>query len=99
MKLIIAFIITSIIMYITYSIVDSVESKEQTNVHYNTAVVTELGQCNKTDCSYTYKTSTGEIRVGTTRGPVSLNQMVYQKCWTEKARGDRCYVNYEPLEN
>lgn len=99
MKLIISFIITSIILGIVYFINDTIEGQEKTDVYYNTAVVIELGQCNKSDCSYTYKTSTGETRIGTTYGPVSLNQVVYQKCWTEKKNGKRCYVNYEPSKN
>ncbi len=72
------------------------ENTKRYNIHYNTATVIGLGQCNENKCSFTYKTSTGEVRNGLSRDPVSIGQLVYQKCWEEKARGSRCYVEYEP---
>lgn len=69
---------------------------EKLNVYYNTAVVQSTGQCNKTDCSYVVKTSTGLTLNATSSDPVSVGQIVYQKCWTERVLGAQCYVNYSP---
>lgn len=72
---------------------------EKYNIYYNSAVVIELGQCSKSECSFKYKTPKGEIMFGTSDSPVSVGQIVYQQCWTEKERGDRCYISYSPFKN
>lgn len=73
------------------------EDTKRTNIHYNTAEVVSLGQCSESKCSFMYKTSNGDVRNGLSREPVSIGQTVYQECWTEKVRGSRCYVEYEPM--
>lgn len=67
---------------------------EKLDVYYNTGTVVSTGQCNKSECSYTVKTSTGNLVNSTDWQPVSLGQLVYQKCWTERVLGAQCYVNY-----
>lgn len=69
---------------------------EKLNVSYNTGTVVGIGQCYKSECSYTLKTSEGFEQVSTTSDPVSVGQIVYQQCWTERVKGARCYVDYSP---
>lgn len=71
---------------------------EKLDIYYNTAVVQSLGQCNKTDCSYTVRTSGGLTLNATSSDPVSVGQIVYQQCWTERVKGLQCYVNYSPTK-
>lgn len=73
-----------------------IDGKRQYDIYYNTGQVTELGQCSKTECSYTYKDKNGEEHFASYHNPVSVGQLVYQMCWSEKVRGDRCYVEYHP---
>lgn len=95
-KYIFSLLATSFIVCSVYTIYWYYVGHERTNIHYNEAIVTSIGQCNEGVCSYTYKTEFGSIEQGTSRNPVSIGQTIYQECWFEKARGDRCYVNYEP---
>lgn len=95
-KYIISMLISIIIVGSWWLISNHHEKHKKQNVHYNGAVVISIGQCNEGRCSYTYKTDSGFIENGTSIEPVSIGQKVYQECWFEEARGDRCYVNYEP---
>lgn len=94
MKFLYAACITAIISSVFISLVYNNHMKTKHDIYYNTAVVTNIGQCNDGVCSYTYKTEFGEIRYGKSSQPVSVNQTLYRECWTEKARGKRCYTEY-----
>lgn len=83
------------ITWVFYLLYDNLDSHEKHDIYYNTAQVVGLGQCSKNQCSFQYQTSTGETKFGVSDSPVSLGQEVYQMCWTEKARGHMCYVNYD----
>jgi hypothetical protein len=76
-----------------------IPSGEHTNVTYNVGKVVALGQCKDNECSYQYTDKNNELKYGSTDKPVSLGQLVYQECWYEEAKGNRCYVNYEPSQN
>ncbi len=95
-KYIFSLLFTSVIFGSWWLISNYYDQHKKLNVHYNEAIVTSIGQCNEGRCSYTYKTEFGSIEQGSSREPVSIGQTVYQECWFEKARGDRCYVIYEP---
>lgn len=69
---------------------------EKLDIYYNTGTVQTIGQCNKTDCSFTLKTSDGLTMNSTSSDPVSVGQIVYQQCWTERVKGSQCYVNFSP---
>lgn len=72
---------------------------EKLDIYYNTGTVVTTGQCNNSECSFTVKTSTGRIEYSTSRDPVSVGQIVYQQCWTERVLGAQCYVNFKPNKN
>lgn len=71
---------------------------EKLDIYYNTGTVVATGQCNNYRCAYTLKTSDGEIKSATTDDPVSLGQVMYQMCWTERKLGGQCYVQYSPMK-
>ncbi|USL83550.1 hypothetical protein A4_474 [Escherichia phage A4] len=91
-----SFIITSVIFLVVFWFFYHQDQTKHRNIYYRTAVVTDIGQCEENTCSFTYKTEDGSIKYGASSKPVSVGQIVYNECWTEKARGHRCYVDYEP---
>lgn len=100
-RFILCVILSAIAAYGTSVVVKSwyIDFQEElkTQIYYNHATVTELGECTKDGmCSFTYLTDGGDIGHSTISQTVTVGQKVYQQCWTEKVRGKRCYVNYEP---
>ena len=89
-------VVAGCVTYIAASAYTAVLDREKHNITYNTAEVLSVGQCDNKRCSYSYKTSQGEYRNSVTTEPVSVGQVLYQQCWTERKRGDRCYVTYSP---
>lgn len=73
---------------------------EKHNIRYNSVKVVGIGQCSNkrksssAECAFWYEDG-NSTQFAISDNPVSIGQIVYQMCWTEKARGDRCYVNYQ----
>ncbi|AQW88639.1 putative membrane protein [Erwinia phage pEa_SNUABM_50] len=92
-------LLAAFIVWVISWAVTSGKSTEHQNVYYNTGQIVALGQCKGGECSYQYKDNTGSLQYATSSKPVSLGQLVYQECWYEEAKGDRCYVEYQPSKN
>lgn len=98
-RLIWSLIFSAILTWGFVCIIKNTKSTEHQNVTYNVGRVVALGQCKDGSCSYQYTDKNGELKYATTDKPVSLEQLVYQECWFEEAKGNRCYVDYEPSKN
>ncbi|WNV47253.1 hypothetical protein ENKO_144 [Klebsiella phage fENko-Kae01] len=98
-KVIIAAMITAGISFLVSSCNDQIENTRKHDIYYNTATVIEIGQCKESKCSFKYKTSDGETKFGLADTPMTIGQLVYQQCWTEKVKGVQCYVDYTPSKS
>lgn len=87
-----------IIICINWVEADS-KSSEHQNVYYNAGKIVGVGQCKSGECSFQYKNKDGELKFAISNKPVSIGQLVYQECWYEEARGNMCYVDYQPSKN
>lgn len=94
-----SFILAALISLGVTAIVIGIDNTEHQNVYYNTGKIVAVGQCKNSECSYQYTDNTGQLQFATSREPVSLGQLVYQECWYEKAKGNQCYVEYQPSKN
>lgn len=95
-RIIWAAILSGLMVWIVNWMVNDSKQTEKQNIFYNAGQVVALGQCRENECSYQYKDKDGQLKYGSSEKPVSLGQLVYQQCWYEIKRGDRCYVNYKP---
>lgn len=96
---ILSFIICAIIFSISGVVWYNTVQHEKHDIRYNSVLVVGIGQCknngkSSAECSFWYKDG-NSTQYAISEDPVSIGQVVYQMCWTEKARGDRCYVNYQ----
>jgi|AGFS01.1.fsa_nt_gi hypothetical protein len=98
-KVIVASVVTLGIAFLVSSCNQQIENTRKQDVYYNTATVTNIGQCRDSKCSFEYKTSTNEVKFGLSNTPMIIGQLVYQECWTEKVKGLQCYVDYSPSKN
>ena len=82
------------------SLAGTMKSTEHQNVYYNVGQIYGLGQCTSDNkCSFQYTDKFGANKSAISDTPVFLGQLVYQECWYEEAKGDRCYVDYQPAKN
>lgn len=98
-RILCSIVIAILVTAATHYIVDANRKTEKQNITYNVGRVVSLGQCKDNKCSYGYTDKDGELKYATYDKPVTLMQLVYQQCWHEEAKGDRCYVDYYPSEN
>lgn len=98
-RLIWCLIFSALLGYAPVFVVSTTKSTEHQNVTYNVGRIVALGQCKSGECSYQYTDKDGALKYATTYKPVSLGQLVYQECWFEEAKGNRCYVDYAPNQN
>lgn len=89
-QLIISALITIALCTVCILILNYIDQNSKQNEHFQSAVVILLGQCSKSACSFTYKTEDGYVMSGLSEKPVSIGQIVYQKCWETKVRGHAC---------
>lgn len=95
-KFIVAGIVTSNICLLVSSCQSQIDNTRKQDIYYNSAQVVSVGQCKDSKCSFSYKTSTGNVEYGLSSTPLTTGQLVYQQCWTEKVKGPQCYVEYKP---
>lgn len=95
MRVILSFILAFCITFIVSSCIDSEEQSRKFNIYHQEATVVTIGQCDANSCGVGVKSSnSGEVEYIKIGEPVSLNQTVYRMCWTEKKRGNMCYLKY-----
>ena len=98
-RLIWSIIIAAFSTVLVNAIVYGAKSTKHQNVTYNVGRIVSLGQCKDGKCAYGYTDMNGELKYASSDTPVTLSQLVYQECWYEEAKGNQCYVEYQPSKN
>lgn len=95
MRVLVSGILAALIVFMVHGCVEADDLKKKTNIYHQESTVVSIGQCDGGKCGVSVRSkNTGEVVFATLSQPAAIGQTVYQMCWTEKARGNMCYVNY-----
>lgn len=94
MRVIVSGVVAFVLMFLLFGKVDNDNDSKKTKIYHIEATVTSTGQCDKGKCGIAVKNTSGVIEYVTIDKPVAVGQTLYKMCWTEKRRGNMCYLHY-----